>query len=170
MYRWWHFLAENAARALTIPDVPASDLPVLIHSRWNASCQALRGIRASRCEPIPVFPLPPGPSTSPAWLSATSATARCEACSGVPAATCTRYRRRPVRGTLRRRGISADAWNLAAPWNIAVRTRGVFTHHDDFQKPACAEWGLVRTVIGSDQAAVPRFLTITQFPKKSIRS
>ena len=48
--------------------------------------------------------------------------------------------------SLRRRGISADAWNLAAPWNIAVRTRGVFTHRDDFQKPACAERGLVRTV------------------------
>ena len=44
------------------------------------------------------------------------------------------------------RGISADAWNLAAPWNIAVRTRGVFTHRDDSQKPACAERGLVRTV------------------------
>ena len=68
------------------------------------------------------------------------------------------------------RGTSADAWNLAASWNIAVRTRGVFTHRDDFQKPACVERGLVRTVIGSDQAAVPRFLTITQFPKKSIRS
>mgnify|MGYP004517541677 CR=1 FL=1 len=34
MYRWWHFLAESAARALTIPDVPASDLPALIQSRW----------------------------------------------------------------------------------------------------------------------------------------
>ena len=45
MYRWWHFLAESAARALTIPDVPASDLPALIRSRWNASCQALRGSR-----------------------------------------------------------------------------------------------------------------------------
>ena len=31
------------------------------------------------------------------------------------------------------------------PWNNAVRTRGVFTHRDDFQKPACAERGLVRT-------------------------
>ena len=31
-------------------------------------------------------------------------------------------------------------------WNNAVRTRGVFTHRDDFQKPACAERGLVRTV------------------------
>ena len=39
----------------------------------------------------------------------------------------------PVRGT------SADAWN------IAVRTRGVFTHRAGFQKPACAERGLVRT-------------------------
>ena len=41
MYRWRHFLAESAARASTIPDVPASDLPALIRSRWNASCQAL---------------------------------------------------------------------------------------------------------------------------------
>ena len=47
--------------------------------------------------------------------------------------------RRPVRGTLPTRGTSADAWN------IAVRTRGVFTHRDDFQKPACVERGLVRT-------------------------
>ena len=31
------------------------------------------------------------------------------------------------------------------PWNNAVRTRGVFTHRDDFLKPACAERGLVRT-------------------------
>ena len=32
-------------------------------------------------------------------------------------------------------------------WNIAVRTRGVFTHRDVFQKPACAERGLVRTAM-----------------------
>ena len=31
------------------------------------------------------------------------------------------------------------------PWNNAVRTRGVFTHRNDFLKPACAERGLVRT-------------------------
>ena len=30
-------------------------------------------------------------------------------------------------------------------WNIAVRTRGVFTHRADFGKPACANRGLVRT-------------------------
>ena len=33
-------------------------------------------------------------------------------------------------------------------WNNAVRTRGVFTHRDDFQKLACAERGLVRTARG----------------------
>ena len=43
--------------------------------------------------------------------------------------------RRPVRGT------------SACAWNIAVRTRGVFTHRDDSQKPACVERGLVRTGI-----------------------
>ena len=36
-------------------------------------------------------------------------------------------------------------WNIAKAWNIAVRTRGVFTHRAGFQKPACAERGLVRT-------------------------
>ena len=30
-------------------------------------------------------------------------------------------------------------------WNIAVRTRGVFTHRAVFQKPACAKRGLGRT-------------------------
>ena len=45
----------------------------------------------------------------------------------------------PVRRTF------ADMWNIAEAWNIAVRTRGVFTHRAGFQKPACAERGLVRT-------------------------
>ena len=40
---------------------------------------------------------------------------------------------------LRAGGISSGAWN------IAVRTRGVFTHRDDFLEPACVERGLVRT-------------------------
>ena len=34
---------------------------------------------------------------------------------------------------------------FACPWNIAVRTRGVFTHRAGFQKLACAKRGLVRT-------------------------
>ena len=49
---------------------------------------------------------------------------------------CTRYRRRPVRRPVRGTPVSA--------WNIAVRTRGVFTHRDDFLGPACVEKGLVR--------------------------
>ena len=59
---------------------------------------------------------------------------------------------RPVRGT------------SACAWNIAVRTRGVFTHRDDFQKPACAERGLVRTgtaPIISESAVAWIFLVIT---------
>ena len=38
----------------------------------------------------------------------------------------------------------------------AVRTRGVFTHRDDFGKPACVERGLVRTAMFHAQADVPR--------------
>ena len=32
---------EMPSICLALPDIPASDLPVLIRSRWNASCQAL---------------------------------------------------------------------------------------------------------------------------------
>ncbi len=39
------FSGGKCRACLALPDVPASDLPVLIHSRWNASCPALRGIR-----------------------------------------------------------------------------------------------------------------------------
>ena len=63
-----------------------------------------------------------------------------------PCACC---RRSPVRGT------------SAGAWNIAVRTRGVFTHRDDFLMPACAERVLVRTATGAGQAAVPRFQSAT---------
>ena len=41
--------------------------------------------------------------------------------------------------------ISTGAWNIADAWDIAVRTRGIFTHRAVFQKPACVERGLVRT-------------------------
>ena len=38
--------SDGKCRAcLAFPEVPASDLPVLIHSRWNASCQPLCGTR-----------------------------------------------------------------------------------------------------------------------------
>ena len=101
--------------------------------------------------PFPAFPLLHRLPTCPAWLSAVSAAARCEPFPA-PAATCTRYRRCPARGT------------SAGAWNIAVRTRGVFTHRDDFQKPACAERGLVRTgtaPITSESAVIWTFRAIT---------
>ncbi len=63
------FSGGKCRACLALPEVPASDLPVLIHSRWNATCQALCGSVASRCEPVPVFPLLPRPSTCPAELS-----------------------------------------------------------------------------------------------------
>ena len=44
-----------------------------------------------------------------------------------------------------RHGVHPRRARGTMPWNNAVRTRGVFTHRDDFQKPACAERGLVRT-------------------------
>ena len=37
-----------------------------------------------------------------------------------------------------------------------MRTRGVFTHRDDFGKPACVERGLVRTAMFHALADVPR--------------
>ena len=81
MYRWRHFLAENAARALTIPDVPASDLPVLIHSRWNASCQALCGSVAVRCEPFSLNRLTPASRNSGSWPGTMAAGAQEQAAS-----------------------------------------------------------------------------------------
>ena len=38
------FSGGKCRACLALPDVPASDLPALIHSRRNASCQTLRGI------------------------------------------------------------------------------------------------------------------------------
>ena len=51
---------------------------------------------------------------------------------------------------------ATGAWNTLGAWNIVVRTRGVFTHRDDFQKPACVERGLVRTAMFHASAEVPR--------------
>ena len=45
---------------------------------------------------------------------------------------------------------------LYLPRSIAVRTRGVFTHRDNFQKSACVERGLVRTAMFHALADVQR--------------
>ena len=47
---------------LALPEVPASDLPVLIHSRRNASCQALCDIRPHALQGL--LRLPPLPGVS----------------------------------------------------------------------------------------------------------
>ena len=158
------------------------------------------------CEPFSAFSLLPDLSTCPAWLSAASTSARCEpfspnrlapasrdsgSWSGTmaagarkQAASCDAFvlsRRLPAPDAPLKRGISfakirgfkvADYNPRLAPvrgtsadaWNIAVRTRGVFTHRDDFQKLACAERGLVRTgtaPIISESAVAWTFLVIT---------
>ena len=76
MYRWRHFLAESAARALPFstsqrPTCRSHSLPVAPARPFAASTSA-------GCEPIPAFPLLPGPSTCPAWPSAAFVVARCE--------------------------------------------------------------------------------------------
>ena len=102
-------------------------------------CRASRHDRGRRKPPCaPRLTLPTAPAlvysrrnaTCLAWLSATSATSRCEACSGVPAATCARYRRRPVRGTLAGARNIAAPWNIAEPWNLCrrVEPRGTVEH------------------------------------------
>ena len=73
------FSGGKCRACLALPDVPASDLPVLIHSRWKTPpARPSAASVAARCEPILAFPLLPGPSTHPAWLFAASAAARCE--------------------------------------------------------------------------------------------
>ena len=42
------FSGGKCRACLALPEVPASDLPVLIRSRWNVTCQALRGTRPCR--------------------------------------------------------------------------------------------------------------------------
>ena len=55
------FSGGKCRACLALPEVPASDLSVLIHSRWNASCQALCGSVAARCEPFSPNRLTPAP-------------------------------------------------------------------------------------------------------------
>ena len=130
-------------------------------------------IRRARCEPVPAFPLIPDPSTYPAWslrhpsLPGVSRFPRSCCYLHAPSPERPSVEHPPARGAvcgtsdgawdIRRHvehsptcGTFADMWNIAEAWNIAVRTRGVFTHRTGFLKPACVERGLVRT--GSHQA------------------
>ena len=74
------FSGGKCRACLAFPEVPASDLPVLIRSRRSATCPVWPSATSAsaRCEPVPAFPLLPGPPTCPAKPSAASAAARCE--------------------------------------------------------------------------------------------
>ena len=105
-------------------------------------CRASRHDRGRRKTPrAPRLTLPTNPRSYllsaerhlPRMVPAASTASRCEACSGVPAATCARYRRR------------ARLWNICR----RVEQRGA---HQAFSltamiilRPARAEKGLVRT-------------------------
>ena len=106
MYRWWHFLAESAARALPFPTSQRPTCPLSFTPGGTPPARPSAASVAARCEPILAFPLLPGPSTCharpfaapvasrcepfsafplipklssyPAWLSAVSAASRCE--------------------------------------------------------------------------------------------
>ena len=71
-----------------VPRVPCpsrrpSVRPVRSHSLPVAPARP-SAAPTTRCEPIPAFPLLPGPSTCPAWPSAVSVAARCESFLAFP--------------------------------------------------------------------------------------
>ena len=106
MYRWRHFLAESAARALPFPKSQRPTCPFSFTPGGTPPARPSATSASAGCEPIPAFPLLPkpptctpaasvigvssrcepclvnsllpGPSTCPAWPSAASAAARCE--------------------------------------------------------------------------------------------
>ena len=78
MYRWWHFLAESAARALPFPTSQRPTCPFSFTPGGTPPVRPSAASVAARCEPILAFPLLPGPSTCPAWPSAAFVVARCE--------------------------------------------------------------------------------------------
>ena len=78
MYRWWHFLAESATRALPFPKSQRPTRPFSSTPGGTPPTRPSAASAVARCEPIPAFPLPPGPSSCPAWPSAAPAASRCE--------------------------------------------------------------------------------------------
>ena len=72
-----------------VPRVPCpsrrpSVRPARSHSIPVAPARPSAAFTSARCEPFPVFPLLPGPSTCPAWPSAASVSARCEPVPAFP--------------------------------------------------------------------------------------
>ena len=200
------FSGGKCRACFALPEVPASDLPVLIHSRWflpdplrHPSLPGVSLFRGNRCyldcrpasQPRLRHQPLPGVSrfrrigshlrrvtqaSGPAlWqrpgtgcllrcfcVEQEAARSRGAAQQDIPACLVAKPAPEPRPGLWMsrdcRRGTPTGAWNNA------VRTRGVSTHRDDFQKPACAERGLVRTgtaPIISESAVAWTFLVIT---------
>ena len=151
-----HHLARNSMASTSARCEPIPVFPLLPGSStcpaWPSAASA-----PARCEPFSANRLTPA---SRDYVPGTMAAGARE-----QAASCDAFvlsRRPPAPAAPLKRGISfaktrrfraADYSHRPAPvrgtfavaWNIAVRTRGVFTHRTGFQKLACAERGLVRT-------------------------
>ena len=78
MYRWWHFLAESAARALPFPTSQRPTSPLSFTPGGTPPARPSAASVAAGCEPFSAFPLLPGPPTCSAWPSAASVASRCE--------------------------------------------------------------------------------------------
>ena len=78
MYRWWHFLAESAARALPFPKSQRPTCPLSFTPGGTPPARPSAAPASARCEPVPAFPLLPGPPTCPAKPSAAPVASRCE--------------------------------------------------------------------------------------------
>ena len=141
--------APVAARCEPVPAFPLPPEPSTCLA-WSSAAPV-----AARCELFPENRLTPA-SRAGSWPGAMAAGAREQT------ASCDAFvlsRRPPAPGapliSLRKLGDSKLLITIlvrrpvhgtsAGAWNIAVRTRGVFTHRDDFSEPACVKRGLVRT-------------------------
>ena len=104
-----------------VPRVPClsrspSVRPARSHSLPVAPARPSAAPTTARCEPIPVFPLPPGPSTCPVWPSAASAYARCEPFSAnrlTPAPCDSGFWPGTMAAGTRERAASCDAFVLS---------------------------------------------------------
>ncbi len=78
VHRWWHFLAESAARALPFPTSQRPTCPLSFTPGGTPPARPSAASVAAGCEPFSAFPLLPGPSTCHARPFAAPVASRCE--------------------------------------------------------------------------------------------
>ena len=81
MYRWWHFLAESAARALPFPTSQRPTCPFSFTPGGTPPARPSAASVAARCEPFPANRLIPASYGSGSWPGAMAAGARKQAAS-----------------------------------------------------------------------------------------